>query len=114
MKCTHCKAKLNGEAVVKDDLIFHPACENAFNQALQGRTFKCPKCEGSGCEYNGQFPEVEMVDPTDGYGGFHSPLVPTAKLVHKSKRCDFCDGHGYLATKPKPVVEPARIVGWSK
>lgn len=114
MNCAHYNRDLEGKAVVRGEKVFHEDCVNASRQAKAGRKHKCPKCSGTGWEYNGEVPEVELHDPSGGHDGWFSNLVPVAKMVHKSKRCDFCEGHGYLATEPKPIVEPARVVGWSK
>ena len=114
MRCAHCNEDLEGTATVHGERVFHTACVNAARQARAGRTYQCPKCSGSGWEFNDDFPEVEMQDPSEGYNGYFSNLVPVAKMVHRSKKCDFCEGFGYLASKPKPIVEPARIVGWNK
>lgn len=114
MTCAHCKRGIEGDAKVHGDSITHADCAQPYRMAKRGKTFKCPKCSGSGWEYNRDVHSTELYDPADGYNGYFSPLSSRVVTKHESKRCDFCEGDGYLAKEPQPIVEPARVVGWQR
>jgi len=61
--------------------------------------------------------DIETYDPSDGYNGWFSPLANRVVTRRESKRCDFCNGQGFINKEPVPIVQPAveaKIVGWRK
>jgi hypothetical protein len=114
MICAHCQDDIREAAYIGSGWITHAGCAKAYQQALLGRAHKCPKCAGSGWEYNRDVNETETYDPADGHNGWFSPIATRVVARHEEKRCDFCEGHGYLKQKPQPIVEPAKVIGWRK
>lgn len=91
--------------------IWHQDCVYPWKQAQVGRTHKCPQCNGS----RGTTTERPVYRSEGGYNGFFDKgeeiFLGTEKTFHP---CSLCDGNGYLAKEPQPIVEPAKIVGWNK
>ena len=112
MKCAHCGQPIQGAAYVDGARVLHADCTTPYRAAKHGRTHKCPECKGSGWEYDRDVHEAKgrAIDDGTERGAWETYV----ESRHERKRCDFCDGHGYLATKPEPIIEPARVVGWRK
>lgn len=114
-KCSQCHKTLDGPCLADFGKLYcGRVCANARSAATTGHTYTCPQCQGTGWEYNRDVADVEMHDPADGHNGWFSPLAHRAVMRHESKRCDFCEGRGFLDKKPVPIVEPERITGWRK
>lgn len=118
MKCAHCHKQMDDEAaMISGTKLFHPDCCKVFSAATQGLPHKCPMCNGSGWEYDHEVPTIETFDPSFGYAGYFSPVETRVVMRRESKRCDLCNGVGFLAKAPTPILQPAipeRVMGWRK
>lgn len=103
--CYQCKKPVEGLAIigyefdsdyVENVIIIHQECSIAFLAKKKGLAVPCPKCETKG--------------KTKGFnmGEIFTNLGPresvTDRLLQVSKICDLCDGQGFLAKEPIPVV----------
>ena len=124
--CWHCQLPVSGKAsiqyrveeeTVEDTHIFHETCVKGNEAARRGLTYKCPKCDGSGKEASNAlklwFKEDETIKlVTAGAIERNPSRYETGRfeeLPNFSKPCELCDGEGYLAKEPIPVV-----VEWRK
>jgi DnaJ-class molecular chaperone len=116
MICEHCKTRISGAADITGEIALHADCSDEYHAAKQGRPYRCPLCFGSGFEYNRDVHEIETYDPSGGYNGYFSPVGTRVVTRREQKECDFCNGRGFLAKQPKPIVQPAiaeKVIGWT-
>lgn len=124
--CTHCNQSITGvaqvsykleEDFVEEWIMLHQTCVTPYKLAKKGLTHKCPKCLGTGkistdtlnlwAKEDGQW---ELVTSSQMYryqSRYNSGKFEVIKEY--SKPCVLCDGEGYLAKEPVPVV-----VEWRK
>jgi len=113
--CEQCKSRLHGECLAEDGAVFcNRTCLNKHFAAKRGYVHACPICHGTGREHDRYVGDVETYDPSGGCDGWFSSLQHRAVVRREIKRCEFCEGRGFLKQKPTPVVEPARVTGWRK
>lgn len=92
--CKECGHEIDGEAIVFDGLIYHRECLKAVKNKVNGRTHKCPKCNGEGhilVEYDAY--------PTGLPDSGWATDMKTKKVV-----CDLCGGNGYTVKEYKPKM----------
>ena len=105
--CNHCKKGISGEAIigykyeddyVEDHTIIHKNCLKSFQANKIGLAHECPKCKGSG-SYGSSLGAVIASPP---YG--KPDLRTAAEVIADETKCKLCEGHGYLAKPPIPVI----------
>lgn len=125
--CEHCNDVVEGLASISykiedefvEDLVFlHQTCLKPHNLAKKGLTHKCPKCNGSGKSYTDVLSlwskndgSMELVWASQVYrkpGIYNSGKFEVIK--EKNTPCDLCDGEGFLAKEPIPVITEWRKV----
>ena len=117
MKCKHCNQHIRGSAQIRGDLVLHEECAKEYQAAANGRPHKCPVCFGSGLEYDRDVHSVESFDVSDGRDGWGGPVGHRVVTHRERKECDLCNGLGFTATKPTPIIQTAqeaKVIGWKK
>lgn len=117
MKCQHCSQHIRGAAQIEGDLVLHAECAKQYHSAKNGRPYKCPVCCGSGVEYDREVLTTESFDPSDGRDGWGGPLRQRAVSRRERKDCELCNGIGFMAKEPTPIMQPAqeaKVIGWKK
>ena len=120
-KCAHCTKEVQGKAhvsytldsdYVDEIVVLHEDCIRPYNLNKKNLTHKCPKCNGSGHKSTDV---LNLWSKDDG----SMELVWASQMYHKPERynsgkfeviketgkpCNLCDGEGYLAKEPIPVI----------
>lgn len=120
-KCAHCTKEVQGKAhvsytldsdYVDEIIVLHEDCIRPYKLNKKNLTHKCPKCNGSGNKstdvlslWTKDDGSMELVWASQMYhkpGRYNSGKFESIK--EKTKPCDLCDGEGYLAKEPIPVI----------
>jgi hypothetical protein len=120
-KCAHCTKEIQGKAhvsytldsdYVDEIIVLHEDCVRPYKLNKKNLTHKCPKCNGSGNKstdvlslWTKDDGSMELVWASQMYhkpGRYNSGKFEAIK--EKTKPCDLCDGEGYLAKEPIPVI----------
>jgi ribosomal protein L37AE/L43A len=119
--CSHCNESVNGltyisyvieEEFVEEWIMLHEKCLKLYKLAKKGLIHKCPKCNGAGNKttdslniWTKEDGSMDLVRSSEMYA---HPLHYTKGKCEKIKDfnipCDLCDGEGYLAKEPIPVI----------
>lgn len=105
MDCHHCTKKIQGQAHVSNDSVFHLSCWDAYSHAQAGFPYKCPECCGKGYHYTpGRWEDNGEMAGTIAE-------VRTWYVEAKKERCSLCGGVGWLEQEPRKVATGFR---WEK
>lgn len=104
VRCADCENPVIGEAVVDCGFdVLHPRCSDARarrrqdrEKAERGLPHRCPNCDGAGAL------TVDHDNSAEMYNGGYA-VAPRSSTERRS--CELCKGVGFLAKKPREVVE---------
>lgn len=119
--CTHCTNSVTGLAhiyyrleddFIEDWIILHQDCLKPYKLVKKGLTHKCPKCNGTGSKttdslniWTKEDGSMHLVRSSEMYAHHsHFTKVKCEKIKDLNVPCDLCDGEGYLAKEPIPVI----------
>lgn len=119
--CWHCKKEILGEAIigykydedfVDEVIIVHKDCVKRYNLQKVGKIHQCPKCNGAGGHlkdtlniYHVENKPPELVlssEVQQNPARYHLENMEKVRDIKES--CHLCDGDGYLAKEPIPVI----------
>lgn len=105
--CSDCNEALDGKIIisytfegktVKDTFFYHKRCHNRIEAIKKNLNIPCPKCQGEATTRRKQIDcDDDCFNPRFGCSANHRPYIIEAA-------CHFCDGEGYLANQPIPVI----------
>jgi hypothetical protein len=121
LHCKYCTKEVQGKAniaytlnngLVDDIIVLHDDCVKSYDLQKKNLIHKCPKCNGRGHEtsdtlnlWTREDGSLELVWSSQMYR-YHSRYNngKFEKIKDRNKQCSLCDGEGYLAKEPIPVI----------
>lgn len=80
--------------------------------SLNGFTFLCPACEGTGVQDGNPITESRLDRKATAWGGqFAHPVYSDVVVGYEKVECCICSGHGWTA-KEKVAVTEEKVIGW--
>lgn len=116
-RCSNCHDPFTGAAWVEaNDVVLHADCRTAWWAKKRGRQHKCPVCGGLGDVRDEKvvlsWRRSTSTDEDSIRAGMDGRIGPSHQpLEYGTRKCDFCDGYGYLEREPRKKMQ---FVGWEK